>query len=215
MEATTNTLTTTVNNNVKSVAEKVNMIVGLVKTEMLTNRNVIATLYDNRDNEALKDIAGVLFTDAASASRKVAINAAVKRYVKLFPFAIVVRFNENSIDYRCARLEKVTDGVFVAKEMNAIATLEAVLYNYYNGGGQIAVETGMYYNDLGEVIDSAVAAESIKAAKEAAKEARAEKTEKRNTKIIADTDFYTLIAAAINKAPDDNTKAILEAILKK
>lgn len=215
METTNNTLANNVNNNVKSVSDKVNAIVGLVRTELLTNRNIVATLYDNREDETLKEIANVLFADAENVTRKVAINAGVRRYTKLFPYAICIKYNENSIDYKCARLDSVANGVYVPKELNAIETLEAVLYNYYNGGASIGVENGKYYDTTGDIIDSERAKQIIESEKRARKIERDEKTEKRNTKIVAETDFYTLIAAAINKAPNDDIRTMLETILAK
>lgn len=215
MKTTNNTLATNVNNSVKSVSDKVNAIVGLVRTELLTNRNIVATLYDNRGDETLKEIASVLFADAENVTRKVAINAGVKRYTKLFPYAICIRYNETSIDYKCAKLEAVANGVYIPKELNAVETLEAVLYNYYNGGGSIGVENGKYYDATGNIIDTETAKQAIESEKRTRKFEREEKTEKRNTKIVAETDFYTLIAAAVNKAPNDDIKSVLEAILAK
>lgn len=207
-------VSTEVNNNVKTVSDKVTAICSLVRTELLTNRNVIATLYDNRNDETLKEFAEILFADCENLTRKLAIIAGLKRYTKLFPYAICIRYSEKNIDYKCARMEQLAHGVYKAKEIGVIDTLEAVLFNYYNGGKSIGVEANFYYDEEGNVIDSALAKKQIE------KEADLRRTERnikkglRNAKIVADTDFDTLIIAAINKAPTDNIREQLEEILK-
>lgn len=198
-----------------SVTDKVSAIVALVKRELLTNRSVVAALYDNRNNETLTEIASVLFADVTeSTTRKVAITAALKRYINLMPIKIVVRYNETSYDYKAAKMQEIVDGVFRAVEIDAIDTLEAVLYNYYNGGKSVCVESNMYYNAEMQVVDKETAKAKINAAKEAAKEKRAESTEKRDKKAIDNADVLTLLNAALQKATDNATKAAILAAIK-
>lgn len=206
------------NNAAKTVTEKVAAIVGLVRRELLTNRSVIACLYDNRNAEDLTEIAGVLFCDVTpETSRKVAINAGLKRYIKLMPYVLTINYAESgNKDYKCAKLYAVANGVYKAMEIDAIDTLEAALTNYYNGGGSKYVESGKYYNADGDIIDSTTAKSQIEAEKNEKRVKREESTAKRDEKAINNADILTLLTTALKKAESDKNvvlqKAIEEAI---
>lgn len=209
----TNTNTDT-EKKTKSVTEKVGAIVGLVKRELLTNRSVIATLYDNRNDETLSEIAGVLFCDTTQdTTRKVAITAGLKRYIKLMPYVLTIEHAESgNKDYKCAKLESVANGVYKAVESDAIETLTATLTNYYNGGGSKFVEFGKYYDIEGNIIDNTTAKEQIEAEKAAKRVKREESTAKRDEKALNNADVLTLLTVAYNKALSDNNTALYTAI---
>lgn len=198
----------------KTVTEKVAAIVGLVKRELLTNRSVVACLYDNRGVEELTEIASVLFCDVTpETSRKVAINAGLIRYVKLMPYVLTINYAETgNKDYKCAKLYAVANGIYKAVEIDAIDTLELTLTNYYNGGGSKHVEFDKYYTVDGVVIDSTTAKNQIETEKAERKEKRAESTAKRDEKAINNADILTLLTTALKKAESDKNAPLQKAI---
>lgn len=202
-----NSVSTSVSKN----ETKINAIMNVIAAEAKSTRAIVSTLWDARNNEVCKEIAGVIFADCnEETSRKVILSAGCKRLQKLYPVKMITS-NGRPV---CAKRINVAKNLFKYVEVEFLAALKMALTNYYDGGKQQEVKEGIYYDKNGNIIDAKAAEEAIKEKEAKKAKNKAKKEQEAAAKNVDDTDILTLLNAARKKTNEGSElyNAIMQAI---